>query len=386
MDAACAAARSAAAEPARYERFQLVLMVTHACNLRCDYCYVGCKSPRSMNLALGLAAIRRAVRSLAHGGVLELGFFGGEPLLEAELVAELIGSARQIAAAADVGLQLQFTTNGTVLTAPAWQVMMLPDLELAVSHDGLPEVHDRHRLQKVAAAPRKCSTRSTSSGRRPRSPGRHGRAAGQRRTPERRHCVVAGAKPAADRPALDVWARWTPEDAGRLENALVRTADLWLAGLPGRAINWFDEKAARLLGLPIEATARCRFGDGQVAVSPAGNLYPCERLIGEDAADSPLRLPGHALEGDDFRGVTIPGRSAAACGACAIATQCNTTCRCNNFVRTGDVGRPDALLCLVERVCYREAARVLAKARWAGLALAQVKEQRHGKRRECFAA
>ena len=69
--------------PMRYDRFHLVLMTTHACNLRCDYCYTGRKFRRAMPLEIGLAAIRRAARSLCPGGTLELGFFGGEPLLEA---------------------------------------------------------------------------------------------------------------------------------------------------------------------------------------------------------------------------------------------------------------------------------------------------------------
>ena len=161
---------------------------------------------------------------------------------------------------------------------------------------------------------------------------------------------------------LDVWAAWQSADVERLEESLIRVADLWQAGLPRHGINWFDEKAAHLARVPIERTARCRFGDGEIAVAPSGNLYPCERLIGEDRHDHPLRLPGHVLEGEDFCGRPVaPGRRDAACAACAIAGQCNTTCRCNNYVRTGDPHRPDALLCLLDRVCCRETARVLSR-------------------------
>jgi sulfatase maturation enzyme AslB (radical SAM superfamily) len=71
----------------RYDRYHLVLMTTHACNLRCAYCYTGDKFRRAMPREIGLAAIRRAACSLRPGGTLELGFFGGEPLLEAENVA-----------------------------------------------------------------------------------------------------------------------------------------------------------------------------------------------------------------------------------------------------------------------------------------------------------
>jgi uncharacterized protein len=349
-------------EPMKYECFHLVLMVTHGCNLQCDYCYTGRKFPRAMTLEVGRAALNRAVRAIRPGGVLELGFFGGEPLLEAELIAELVDYAQEATEPAGIRLRPGLTTNGTLLTASAWKVMMLDGLDLCVSHDGRPETHDRHRR----AAANGSAEQVMGTIHRVQDAGR-----------EVRVVTVVRPDSAASLPediqwlrgrnvrridlTLDVWAPWERRDAERLEEALVRTADLWQAGLPDCAINWFDEKAAHLMGIPIEPTARCGFGDGEIAVAPSGNLYPCERLIGEDGADHPMRLPGHATDEGDFCRDPAPGRSAAACSACAIQGQCNTTCRCNNYVRTGDIERPDALLCLLDRVCYRETARVLRR-------------------------
>jgi sulfatase maturation enzyme AslB (radical SAM superfamily) len=65
-------------------------MVNHACNLRCTYGYTGAKVQRPMPEAIGTMAIDRALGSLAPGGTLQLGFFGGEPLVEARLVRRLI--------------------------------------------------------------------------------------------------------------------------------------------------------------------------------------------------------------------------------------------------------------------------------------------------------
>ena len=75
-----------------YTRFGLTLMVTHACNLRCTYCYGGEKFNRSLPVSLGIRAIDRAIASIQDGGLLELGFFGGEPLLEASLIHRVIPS------------------------------------------------------------------------------------------------------------------------------------------------------------------------------------------------------------------------------------------------------------------------------------------------------
>ena len=133
--------------------------------------------------------------------------------------------------------------------------------------------------------------------------------------------------------------------------------------MPEHALNWFDEKAAELSGLPATG-ARCGFGDGELAVAPSGNLYPCERLIGADSPNHPLRLPGHALDGQpDFTPhAAAPGKQAVACRSCAVAGMCNAHCRCANFVRTGDLRRPDGLLCLLNQACLEEVAARLRPA------------------------
>lgn len=347
-----------------YDRFSLVLMVTRACNLRCTYCYVGEKGPQRMRPELGRAAIDRAIRSLHRGGTLELGFFGGEPLIEARRIAEWIAHARRRAAEIGAEVQTHLTTNGTVTDPPAGELLAHGDLDVSVSHDGLPEVHDRHRRDTRG---RGTSDRVMATLRKLVAEGRD-------------VCVVMVVRPDTVEwlpdgilrlreegvrhvdPTLDLWATWDRQDAARLEGSLVRAADVWREGLPHCGVGWFDEKAAKLAGVPISETARCGFGDGEIAVAPSGNLYPCERLIGEDGPESPMRLPGHVLDGEDFDAVlSPPERSTPSCSACAIQSQCNTTCRCSNYVRTGDVTQPDGLLCLLDRVCHDETARVLRR-------------------------
>src|SRR5579862_4448107 len=97
-----------------YRRFGLVLVVNHACNLRCTYCYTGKKFSRSIPADMASHAIARAIASIADSGALELGFFGGEPLVEASLISGLIGDARRRADDAEVHLELSLTTNGTL--------------------------------------------------------------------------------------------------------------------------------------------------------------------------------------------------------------------------------------------------------------------------------
>jgi uncharacterized protein len=311
---------------------------------------------------IGCAAIERAVRSIESGGLLELVFFGGEPLLEAARIAMLAEFAAEQCRERHLQLKMQLTTNGTIDTTEAWKILTSPDIRIHISHDGVPEIHDRHRRRPggentsdavLATIERLLAVR-----------GDLGVVMVVR--PDGVESLCEGIRFLRERgvrriePSLDLWAAWNSDDAARLEAEIGRCADLWLEGLPHSSIGWFDEKAVQMLGMPNE-TKRCRFGDGELAVSPAGNLYPCERLIGDDSPDHPLRLPGHVLEGADFQPYYADGRSDDFCGGCDIRSQCNTICRCANYVRTGDIRRPDGLLCLLDRTCHRETARVLGK-------------------------
>ncbi len=348
-----------------FVRFGLVLMVNHACNLRCSYCYTGAKFSRAMTPAIGCKSIDRALALLRPGGALELGFFGGEPLLEAELIREFLTYARAATSAAGAGLHLSLTTNGTQLSAAAWEILTMPELDLAISHDGLPGVHDRHRR---TADGHGTSGLVLDTMRRLLAAGKEFRVVMVVRPdtldslPDGMEFLRAQGVRRVE-PSLDLWTRWRRDDGPRLAAAIERCAQIWRAAFPDFSVSWFDEKAGMLSRAPVSETARCGFGEGQIAVAPSGNLYPCERLIGEDSPSNPMRLPGHALEGSDFVFKRkSEARSAEACDVCAVAEMCSTTCRCSNYVRTGSVSQPDGLLCLLNQVCLRETARALKES------------------------
>ena len=346
-----------------FPAFNLTLVVNHACNLRCSYCYTGAKFHRAMSLRVGCKSIDRAIASLEPAGVLELDFFGGEPLLEAELIWEWIAYARRHTEEAGMSLRLGLTTNGTCGDETAWKVMMHPKLMLHVSCDGLPEVHDLNRVDKRGLGTSELVLHNIG---RLVSAGREVRAVMVVRPNTVRH-LAAGLAFLRDAgvshvtPSLDVWSNWTAGDADVLALAIAEAAEVWAESLPGFSVSWFDEKAATLLAAPSDGcTARCGFGQGQVAIAPSGNLYPCERLVGEDRSDNAARLKGTAFEGEDFLNLQTPdGPLHGGCSGCVLQPQCTTSCRCNNFIRTGDVRRPDGLLCLFDQVCYRETRRAL---------------------------
>ena len=343
--------------------FALCLVVNHACNLRCSYCYAGAKFQAPMPLETGMTAIRRGLHTLRPGGQLDLGFFGGEPLLECSHVAEWMRYARGVALGSDKSVRFNLTTNGTITHPDAWRLLMTEDLELAVSFDGSPEIHDRHRrdahghctARQVEATVRRliqsCKAFHVVAVVRPDS---------LSEMPDGlRYLHALGVRSVTL--SLDLWASWTAGDGVRLQAFVNSAADLWRSWLPDFSLNWFDMKAGQLAHLPFsEENTRCSFGSGEIAVAPSGRLYPCERLVGEDHPEHPLRLPGNALEGNDFLNhAPTPFAPSASCSRCALAPACDTTCRCSNFVRTGDVNRPDGLLCILNKSTADAVTRIL---------------------------
>jgi uncharacterized protein len=366
-----------------YPQFSLTLVVNHACNLRCSYCYTGAKFNRPMPLRMGPTAIDRAFQSIEPGGALNLGFFGGEPLLEAESILEWMDYARSFAANSKKHVNFSLTTNGTILSAAAWHVMFAEDLDLAVSFDGTPSMHDRHRRtnqNQPTAATVEHTVRQLLEHKKPFTTIVVVRPDTLREIPEAIEYLHALGVRGVNL-SLDLWTRWMPEDGQILNHVVTRLAEKWFRWLPDFSLNWFDTKAGELAHLPqTEQCVRCGFGAGEIAVAPSGRLYPCERLVGEDRADQPLRLPGDIHDGTDFLGSSAePFSRCSACSECALNFACDTFCRCSNFIRTGDVNRPDGLLCLLNKATARATVEILSRDQLTDL------EDPNKRKEKCYA-
>ena len=345
-----------------YNKYNLVLVVTENCNMRCDYCYVRDKSSRVMPADIARKAIDRAVDSIKAGGVLELGFFGGEPLLESERIGKYIDYARQVTKGKGLQLVLFLTTNGTIDNEQAWQIMLRDDMSLTISLDGRAETHDKHRRfcdgkpssEKVLKTIEKLQNQGHEFG----------------------VIAVAGPDNVGELDmevnylynlgiqridlSLNLWNTWGTDAAEQLHRTVAKCARIWKDGLPERKLSWFDDKLASLMDRDVNLF-RCGFGKGQIAVSVEGHLYPCERLVGNNNDNKSTRMPGDVFDGDDFWfGPKENIRTCGACQQCGIADVCNTTCGCCNFVRSGDAGVPDNLLCQFNKWCLEETQKILS--------------------------
>ncbi len=118
----------------------LLLLLNRGCNLRCVFCDLWDK-PQHMPLPRVLHLLEEA----RHIGTRTLVLTGGEPLLHPEL-------PRIIAAARGLGLDVNLTSNGTLLDRHYDRLVQAGLQSISFSLDGLSETHDRLRGQKGAWA------------------------------------------------------------------------------------------------------------------------------------------------------------------------------------------------------------------------------------------
>ena len=126
---------------------ELILLPTEKCNFRCTYCYEDFAIGRMSRSVID--SIKALIANRAPDlDVLSLQWFGGEPLLARDIVAEISGFAQKVAADNNVTFFGSFTTNGYLLTPEvARQMFDLNQLHYQVSLDGDEEWHNQTRIQ-----------------------------------------------------------------------------------------------------------------------------------------------------------------------------------------------------------------------------------------------
>ncbi len=122
------------------------LHVTNACNLDCAYCYVT-KSGETMPPEVGRQAVDAVLRTAVRHGFsgVRLKYAGGEPSLNFSLVAELHQYARAQAEQHGLALEGVLLSNGVALSDRLLTTLLVQNIGLAVSLDGLDGSHDAQR-------------------------------------------------------------------------------------------------------------------------------------------------------------------------------------------------------------------------------------------------
>ena len=127
----------------------LLLQVTQNCNQRCSYCVYSGKynnrihSASRMSFEIAKEGIDMILKHSKDTEILFFGFYGGEPLLEKELITQCIKYIEENVEGKTI--QYNITTNGTLLTGDIVELFVKYNVSLTISLDGPEEIHNKNR-------------------------------------------------------------------------------------------------------------------------------------------------------------------------------------------------------------------------------------------------
>ncbi len=127
----------------------LCLHIAHDCNLACQYCFAEEGEYHGkrelMSLEVGKQALDFLVANSGNRRNLEVDFFGGEPLMNFDVVKQLVAYGRELEKTHDKLFRFTLTTNGVLLNDDIMEFANKEMNNVVLSIDGRKEVHDKMR-------------------------------------------------------------------------------------------------------------------------------------------------------------------------------------------------------------------------------------------------
>ncbi len=329
----------------------LCLHVAHTCNLNCSYCFASQGKYHGERAVMSFEVGKQALDFLVeHSGTrhnLEVDFFGGEPLMNFDVVKQLVAYARSIEKEKNKNFRFTLTTNGVSIDDDVIDFANREMSNVVLSLDGRKEVHDRYRVdyagngswerivpkfQKLVAA-------------------REGKEYYMRGTfthanpdflKDIQQMLDLGFTELSMEPV--VCAPGDPSELTDADMEIVKDQYEKLAELmiqrrrEGRPFTFYHYMID-LTGGPCiyKRISGCGSGTEYMAVTPWGDLYPCHQFVGEDS----YKL------GDIWNGVTNLEKqqefaccnvyARPDCKDCWAKLYCSGGCAANAFHSTGSV-------------------------------------------------
>lgn len=350
---------------------ELTLVITHACNLGCAYCYAGRKHGKRMPIETGEKALAWGFSQLAEGAKIQVGYFGGEPLMAWELLQHFQLRTEEFAKARKAELVTTVTTNGTLLDKEKMDWLTAHKVVVAVSLDGAKETHDARRpyangassfddaLRGAKLALSQAPLTELIAVTDPVTVGQLSQSA--------RFLLDAGARVISLSP--NYAAAWDESALATYSSEMEKVGDEFIRRFRNGEdiyIAQIDAKVVGRLKCGLQSCDKCAFGLGEISVAPSGNLYPCERLVGDD--DGGKWCIGHIETGIDRRKLGALyyeklGKDPT-CAQCKLRDRCMNFCGCSNAFGSGDAATPGAFLCQAEQIHARVADRVAKTLFW----------------------
>ncbi|MCI8432040.1 MAG: thioether cross-link-forming SCIFF peptide maturase [Lachnospiraceae bacterium] len=341
----------------------LCLHIAHDCNLACEYCFAGEGEYHGrralMSLEVGKKALDFLVANSGNRINLEVDFFGGEPLMNWQVVKELVEYGRSLEEPNNKKFRFTLTTNGVLLND---EIMEFADREMAnivLSIDGRREVHDRMRPFRGGQGSYdlivpKFLKVAESRG----QTGYYVRGTFTRNnldfSEDVLHLADLGFRQISVEPVVaqpsDAWAI-RESDLVKLKEEYDKLAlEMIKRRREGSGFNFFHFMID-LEGGPCVAKrlSGCGSGTEYLAVTPWGDLYPCHQFVGNEKF-----LMGNVEEGitreeirDEFKCCNVYAKDK--CRRCFAKFYCSGGCAANSYNFHGNINDAYDVGCELQR-------------------------------------
>ena len=128
----------------------LCLHIAHTCNLNCSYCFASQGKYHGdravMSFEVGKRALDFLIENSGSRRNLEVDFFGGEPLMNFDVVKQLVAYARSVEKEKGKNFRFTLTTNGLLIDDDVIDFANREMSNVVLSLDGRQEIHDRFRV------------------------------------------------------------------------------------------------------------------------------------------------------------------------------------------------------------------------------------------------
>lgn len=128
----------------------LCLHVAHVCNLNCSYCFASQGKYHGERAVMSYEVGKRALDFLIENSGtrrnLEVDFFGGEPLMNFDVVKKLVEYARSVEKEKNKNFRFTLTTNGMLIDDDVIEFANKEMSNVVLSLDGRKDVHDKFRV------------------------------------------------------------------------------------------------------------------------------------------------------------------------------------------------------------------------------------------------
>ncbi len=338
----------------------LCLHLAHACNLRCRYCFAGQGqyggADGLMPLEVGQAAIDFLVQKSGRRKKLEVDFFGGEPLLNAEVMKKLVDYGRRAAAEHNKEISFTLTTNALLLDEELNAYLEENGLAVILSLDGRPSVHDAMRVKPDGGGSYSEVLPKIASAVKRRLASYYVRGTFTRGNldfcNDFLHLVSLGfehisLEPVVAPPESPYALREEdlPRLFGEYERLAAEMARLWREG---RKIDFFHFNVD-LEGGPclLRRLTGCGAGVDYLAVTPSGDIYPCHQFAGKDKFLMGSVFTGIARDDlvETFKNIHVYSKED--CRRCWARFYCGGGCHAAAHSASGSLLTPDRLACAV---------------------------------------